>query len=138
MTSDSSAGRTPDELVSQVRFLEAEVGDLGLEELNLLGELAGASSSTTRRGVRGVLTTAHLSHLLFRPYSSRAGQHAGIGSRFSLFDLDIQDPLPHLTPAQGPPGRRAGAARCSRDRTHPEPAGASSPGAVHPLPSDAR
>jgi proteasome-associated ATPase len=28
MTSDSSGGRTPDELVSQVRFLEAEVGDL--------------------------------------------------------------------------------------------------------------
>jgi proteasome-associated ATPase len=28
MTSDSSGGRTPDELVSQVRFLEAEVSDL--------------------------------------------------------------------------------------------------------------
>src|SRR6195952_5997043 len=28
MTSDSSGGRTPEELVSQVRFLEAEVGDL--------------------------------------------------------------------------------------------------------------
>ena len=27
MTSDSSGGRTPDELVSQVRFLEAEVLD---------------------------------------------------------------------------------------------------------------
>src|SRR3954447_12849598 len=28
MTSDSAGGRTPDELVSQVRFLEAEVSDL--------------------------------------------------------------------------------------------------------------
>jgi hypothetical protein len=49
----------------------------------LLGELAGATSSV----VRGVLTTAHVSHLLFRPYSSTTHAHARIGSRFSRFDL---------------------------------------------------